>query len=341
MMRNFKFFLVVGVFFSFPAWSSLYTSNGFHTYFNNPPNAKYIDLRVATLIDSSKVYCYVAVYSLNLPRIVTSLIARKQAGVDVRIVTEKDNRDNSEFKSAYDQLAAAGIPIVTDNRSALMHHKFIVLDDNEVLAGSYNFDQNSTTYHKNNIVVIHSSGVAARFKAEFLDMFAGNFGTNKTDHSGMNTVNGTSVYTKFAPKSNCQSSILYHLNTANVSVYFNIFTFTDQQIADKLISLHKSGVTVKGTMDAFQTTSASSQYQRLVDAGVPVKKDNYSGFLHDKFFAIDAGTSSTPRVITGSYNWTSSANSSNDETLLIIYDDATIGKSYKGNAVYVYTYKSK
>lgn len=324
-----------------PSDAAVLTSNGFATYFNNPPNGKYIDLRVAELIASSQTYCYVAVYSLNNQRIVDALIERKQAGVDVRVVTEADNRNNSEFKAAYDQLVANGIVVKTDNRSALMHHKFVVIDGIEILSGSFNFTDRDVDFHKNNIVIIHSSGVAGRYKNEFLEMWAGRFGNNKTDFSGSNTVAGATVYTKFLPMANAQASILYHLNNAKVSVYFNIFTFTDQKIADKLVELHNAGVTVKGTMDAFQANNTYSMYNYLVANGVPVKKDDYSGFLHDKFMVIDGGTSGTPKAITGSYNWTTSANESNDENMLIMYDGSTVANSYKGSAVYVYNYKAR
>lgn len=321
--------------------ASLYSSNGFYNVtFNNPTNTKYIDKRASDFIDAAQSYCYVAIYALNRQRIVDSLIERHQAGVDVRVVTEADNRNHPSYKAAYDQLEAAGIVVKTDNRSALMHHKFIVVDDNEVLTGSYNFTDEGTQQNKNNLLVIHSSGVASRFKGEFLEMWAGRFGNAKADFSGRNTVSGATVYTKFGPKANLRASLLYHLNTANVSVYFNIFTFTDQSIADKLVELHQRGVTVKGTMDAYQATDQYSQYQYLVANGLPIKRDAYAGLLHDKFIAIDAGTASTPKLITGSANWTAAADEENDEDMLVIYDYDTVGRSYKGNAVYVYNYKA-
>ncbi len=312
---------------------------GFSVYFNNPTNTNYIDKRVSDVIDSAGSYCYVAIYGMNRSRIVNSLIAAKQRGVDVRVVTDTDYRYKTGYKPSYDLLASYGIPIKCDGRSALMHHKFVVVDGAKVVTGSFNFTDDQTVNDKNNVIVITSSGVAGRFKNEFLQMYNGKFGTAKTDYSGSNTVDGVTVYTKFAPKANVRSSIQYHIGTANTSIYFNIFTFTDAGIKDALIARKNAGVTVKGTFDAWQAGSSYCQYNNLKNAGCLVRKDSYNGLLHDKFMAIDGGTSSGPRTITGSFNWTSSADLSNDENCMIIYN-ATVTNSYKGNAVYVYTYKA-
>lgn len=313
---------------------------GFNIYYNSPPNANYIDKRVSDVIDASQNYCYVAVYALNRERIVDSLIAAKLDGVDVRVVTDSDYRYESGYAWAYDELASYGIPVVCDGRSALMHNKFVVVDGAKVVTGSYNFTDEQTTDDKNNVIIITSSGIATRYKNEFLQMYNGTFGTSKVDYSGTNTVDGSTVYTKFSPKANIRSSINYHIGTANSSIYFNIFTFTDQGIADKLISRKNAGVTVKGSFDAWQAGSSYSQYDYMKGAGVAVRKDTYNGLLHDKFIAIDGGTSSGPRTITGSFNWTASADTSNDENVLII-QDATVTNSYKGNAIYVYNYRAQ
>ena len=322
------------------AFASPVVFGDFDIYFNNPPNANYIDKRVSDVIDTAQTYCYVAIYGLNRERIVDSLIAAKLDGVDVRVVTESDYRYKSGYAWAYDELESYGIPVICDGRSALMHNKFVVVDGSKVVTGSLNFTDDQTTEDKNNVIVITSSGIATRYKNEFLQMYNGTFGTSKVDYSGTNIVDGSTVYTKFAPKANIRTSIVYHIGTANTSIYFNIFTFTDQSIADKMITRKNAGVTVKGTFDAWQAGSAYSQYDNMVNAGVPVKEDTYNGLLHDKFMAIDGGTSSGPRTITGSFNWTASADTSNDENLLVIRD-ATVTNSYKGNAIYVYYNKAQ
>jgi len=308
--------------------------------YNNPPSANYINTRVRDVINGATSYCYVAIYGMNEPNIVNALAAAKQRGVDVRIVTDTDYRYKSGYQASYDLLASYGIPIVCDNRTTLMHNKFIVADGTKLVTGSYNFTTEQTTVDKNNVIIITgNTGIVTRFKNEFLQMYAGKFGSYKTNYSGTDTVDGSTVYTYFAPKALVRDAIKSHIATANTSIYFNIFTFTDAGIKDALVARKNAGVTIKGTFDAWQAGSSYCQYTNLMNAGCLVRKDNYSGLLHDKFMAIDGGTSSSPRTITGSFNWTASADTSNDENCLAILN-STVTNSYKGNAVYVYTYKA-
>ena len=60
----------------------------------------------------------------------------------------------------------------------------------------------------------------------------------------------------------------------------------------------------------------------LCAAGIHIKIENFPGLMHNKFMVIDPASPS-PRVITGSMNWTTSGTASNDENTLIIHDPTT------------------
>jgi phosphatidylserine/phosphatidylglycerophosphate/cardiolipin synthase-like enzyme len=306
-------------------------------YFNTPPTSNSIDTRVVAVISAATSYCYVAIYALNQPSIVNALISAKGRGVDVRVVTETDYRWKAGYQASYDSLVAAGIPVVEDNRSALMHNKFIVADGTKVVTGSYNFSTDQTTADKNNIIIFSGSAtLATMYKNEFLQMYAGTFGASKVDYSGSTTVDGSTVYVYFSPKAAVRTAVNSHIASANTSIYFDIFTFTDTSIQDALIARKNAGVTVQGAFDSWQ---AGSTYTTMKSAGCAVRKDAYAGLLHDKYMAIDGGTTSSPRTITGSFNWTASADDDNDENCVTILN-STVTSSYKTNAIYVYTYKS-
>src|SRR5690606_171181 len=123
---------------------------------------------------------------------------------------------------------------------------------------------------------------------------------------------------------------------AGTSIYFNIFTFTDTGIQDALIARKAAGKTVQGTFDNWQ---AGTTFTNLRNACCAVRKDTYAGLLHDKYMAISAGTTSGPRLLTGSFNWTAAADTDNDENCMSILN-ATVANAYKADAIYVYTYKS-
>ena len=68
-------------------------------------------------------------------------------------------------------------------------------------------------------------------------------------------------------------------------------------------------------MDESQFKAPGSEFSAFKKAALPIYIDGNPGLMHDKVFIIDGQI-----VITGSYNFTSSAERSNDENVLIIYD---------------------
>jgi len=74
---------------------------------------------------------------------------------------------------------------------------------------------------------------------------------------------------------------------------------------------------VAGVMEADQVISnEGTEYDRFIQAGLDVRLDGNEDQMHDKVIIIDGSI-----VITGSYNFSSSAEESNDENVLILHDD--------------------
>ncbi|MDP2366000.1 MAG: phospholipase D-like domain-containing protein, partial [Ignavibacteria bacterium] len=76
-------------------------------------------------------------------------------------------------------------------------------------------------------------------------------------------------------------------------------------------------------------TDTGTQYSYLQTNGVDIRLKGFTnGLLHHKYAIVDAEPLGyTPYVITGSHNWSSSAENSNDENTLIIQDDQ-VGNFY-------------
>ena len=91
------------------------------------------------------------------------------------------------------------------------------------------------------------------------------------------------------------------------------FSFTNDGIADALIG--KEGLDIRGIFDTAQSSNKFSQFNRLKEFGMNIKKDKSKYKMHHKVFIIDNET-----VATGSFNPTSSADTKNDENLLIMHD---------------------
>jgi phosphatidylserine/phosphatidylglycerophosphate/cardiolipin synthase-like enzyme len=76
----------------------------------------------------------------------------------------------------------------------------------------------------------------------------------------------------------------------------------------------EKGVKVRVVFDQSQAGMESSQDEYLAKRGASVRLDRNKYAMHNKVIIIDAGT-----VITGSYNFTKSANTQNDENVLILH----------------------
>ncbi|RXV64152.1 phospholipase D family protein [Burkholderia stabilis] len=119
---------------------------------------------VLSVIDSAQSELDVAAYELTNRRIVTHLIERAHAGVQVRVVLDRSQLDGRGSKLA--DLVAAGVPVRIDMAVPLMHDKFIVADGDTTQTGSMNYTQAGAYHNAENVLVIwHHATVAAAVRA--------------------------------------------------------------------------------------------------------------------------------------------------------------------------------
>ena len=81
---------------------------------------------------------------------------------------------------------------------------------------------------------------------------------------------------------------------------------------------------VRGVFDELGAGNASSDDERLCEAGVSVAVEQTTGKMHNKLMVIDAG-GSDPRVVTGSLNWSEAGDNRNSENIVIVHDAETTG----------------
>jgi phosphatidylserine/phosphatidylglycerophosphate/cardiolipin synthase-like enzyme len=61
----------------------------------------------------------------------------------------------------------AGLDVYTDGNPWVMHHKVIIIDEQTVVFGSFNFSDNANTQNDENILIIQDPVLAKAFKAEY------------------------------------------------------------------------------------------------------------------------------------------------------------------------------
>lgn len=123
----------------------------------------------------------------------------------------------------------------------------------------------------------------------------------------------------FSPKGGCADTVLYWIGRANQSIYVLMYIFSIERLAEALVSAHDRGVEVKVVLDKSQSYS---QYGRLKQAGIETRNDtNPNGIMHDKVAIIDHKI-----VITGSFNWTDSAENNNNENIIVMHSVAVAAR---------------
>ncbi len=125
------------------------------------------------------------------------------------------------------------------------------------------------------------------------------------------------------------------IDSAKTHVYFAIYEFTLKDVADALVAAKERGLDVRGLVDSTESASSYDQpiIQELVAAGIPVETEKHAdgnGIMHIKALVTDSA------YAMGSYNWTGSATTENDE-ILEIGTDPTLVKTYEDLLLRLFT----
>ena len=135
-------------------------------------------------------------------------------------------------------------------------------------------------------------------------------------------VGQANVEVYFSPEDGVAKYVLQRLAAAKHSIYFMSFSYTSGAIADAMVAQVQAGRAVRGVFERQNAGGTGSAFGRLRQGGVDVLEDGNCYILHHKVIVIDERT-----VITGSYNFTNSAEKDNDENLVIV-DDPNLARAF-------------
>ncbi len=236
----------------------------------------------------------------------------------------------------------------------IMHHKFIVIDANSsnpndaiVSTGSEDWGVTQFNLAPNNLLFLQDSALAHAYLHQFNMMWGdtgatpntatSKFGPFKTDlGQHIFHIDGKLIELYFSPSDATNTHILSTINSANTDLYFGVFTFTVAADANAIVARQTAGVYTAGIVD--QNSNTSAAYPILTSGlGTNLKTYVGSGALvyHNKMLIVDPSNAcSDPTVLTGSHNWSTSANTKNDENTLIIHNDTVANvyyQSFKAN----------
>jgi phosphatidylserine/phosphatidylglycerophosphate/cardiolipin synthase-like enzyme len=126
-------------------------------------------------------------------------------------------------------------------------------------------------------------------------------------------LDGTPIQILFSAEDKAISHLIALVNDAQTSIRFLAFSFTDYPLAQAMIDRAAAGVDVQGVYETFGSNSPRAELKTFYCAHVPVRQDGNSSFLHDKIIIIDNSI-----VVTGSLNFSSSADDANEENVVIL-----------------------
>jgi phosphatidylserine/phosphatidylglycerophosphate/cardiolipin synthase-like enzyme len=142
---------------------------------------------------------------------------------------------------------------------------------------------------------------------------------------------GMAVQACFSPYGKCSGRIIREIAQAQKEILVAVYAFTNDEIAWALVKASQRGVKVQVVVDQeFDATNDGSKKKFLEQQRIPIRplsgldKGNGAGLMHQKFAVIDRRV-----VLTGSYNWTVSAENSNDENLLVFRDAGPLAEEYR------------
>ncbi|MFZ2324039.1 MAG: phospholipase D-like domain-containing protein [Ignavibacteriaceae bacterium] len=333
--------------------SSITSSGTMNVYFNyavdnsvsTGENAQVVNIyqKFVDRINSAESSIDVALYSLSGTvgaNIANALIQAKNRGVKIRVIGEYDNRTTAPWTT----LTNNGIPLIFDNYDTanagdgLMHNKFAIFDNSDtsgtndwIWSGSWNATDPGNNNDAQNVIEIQDKSLANAYRIEFEEMWGSSsdtpnssvskFGARKSDNTPHRfNIAGTPVELYFDPSDNTTLHIGDALQSATTSINIAMLTFTRNDLAQILIDKKNDAKKVHVILDNNTDTGSEFSYLQSNDIDVLLKGSAITGLLHHKYAVIDGDNSfADPIVVTGSHNWSSSAETSNNENTLIIH----------------------
>jgi phosphatidylserine/phosphatidylglycerophosphate/cardiolipin synthase-like enzyme len=183
-----------------------------------------------------------------------------------------------------------------------------------------NFTINGAYRSDNNLIRIRSPELAEDYLVEFEEMFTDRqFGPNSPANTPYRQVkvDGNQVEVFLSPDDGTFERLIEVVMDAQHSVRFLAYSFTDDDLAAAMIEKAGSGLHVSGVLEKSQALSnTGGEYETLLENSIDVRLDGNPASMHHKVLIIDEQV-----VVTGSYNFSQSAKTRNDENTLIIHSE--------------------
>lgn len=343
------------------------SSGNIKVYFNRPVNTDYasssenhavqlpnaIDDTLIAYINRAQQSIDIMVYNLGSAAGISDIAdAINQAylnGRSVRVIYNQDtgNAGVTELNSNIPRLISPA-PQFPDGHG-IMHNKVFIFDafaSNAnlplVWTGSTNLTTQQVNTDPNNVIIVQDQSLARAYTMEFEEMwgsssltpntsnsFFGPFKKDNTPH--VFNIGGRRVECFFSPSDGVNSRISQAINEANNDLIVNTMLITRNDLVDAIVQRKNAGTDVQVMVNHPNEGNMQNQYNVLLSnlsyRIITFSEIPQSGTLHHKLMIGNTKSNNNPFVLTGSHNWSTSAEVRNDENTLVIYD-AEIANQY-------------
>ena len=340
------------------------TSSGtINVYFNHPVDINYtqtqngvnldsnLDDMLISYINSCSSTLDIAIYnsysSSGTTGIAGAINAAYSRGVQVRLIY--DGNTSSIMIPLLNPLISI-LASPTSSSYGLMHNKFVIFDANSTDANKPLVWTGSTNWtvaqidgpDKNGAIVIQDQALALGYKIEFEEMWGSStltpnatvskFGPYKSNNTPHNySIGGKIVNSYFSPSDDSNAKIIEAINTANTDIDIATMLITRSDISSALINKFNSGLSNLNMVLSYQNPSGNQK--SVLQSGINTSRIvtfTAGGIMHHKFMVIDNfNSASDPQVLVGSHNWSNSAETRNDENILIVHDANITNQFYQ------------
>lgn len=259
-------------------------------------------------IQRAKNSVLLIVYSLSDPQIISLLRQKGEAGLDVRVICDSKTSSPSLAKRL-----GSKVRTFRWKGKPLMHQKLLVVDQEEVWIGSANFTSESLRFHANLVTAMISPTFAQLIQKKSQQLQ----GQMSSCCGGEDIIGDQKIELSFFPdEKRGPEKIKQLIDTAQKSLRVAMFTWTRQDLAERVLAAKRRGVKVDVVIDHCAGKGAGAKIvEMLRQGGIPVRLSQGTGLLHHKLLYIDGKT-----LVNGSANWTEAAFTKNEDCFIILHN---------------------
>ncbi len=306
-------------------------------------------------IDHAQSTIDVAAYGFEHQGIADALIRAYERGVDLRFVGDPTHLSDYGYEQMLDRhipMQVGNEYSIMHLKTFIIDGRFVFTGTGNITPTGFGRNNNNWVWMESEPL---ARDFTEEFEQMFQGEFSA--AKESTNSINTYQIGDTTVEAYFSPQEQAMDRLLHEVRSVDTSIHFQIFAFTKNEVGGAFVRKHRQLMEanrqaaqngnldpdweqqsprswpkkVTGVLDRSQVHGNGQYHEgyRMSAFGIPMRYDandnsvqpgDYQaggGRLHTKTMILDAGTEDA-RVITGSFNWSSSATTSNDEIMLIL-----------------------